>query len=117
MAQILKMLHLADQHRVPEMQVGRRRIEPHLHGQGTAGLQTLPQVVQPDDIDAPLREAANLLINGHRRLNTPGYIIPYTARNRRNAGAWSACRRSFLVDAREYCHSLRVGIARRRFAQ
>jgi hypothetical protein len=43
MAQFLEMPQLVDQHRVAEVQVRSRRIEPRLHTQRTPGLETLDQ--------------------------------------------------------------------------
>ena len=43
-AELLELAHLVQQHRVPEMQVGRGRIEARLHAQRRAALQLLRQV-------------------------------------------------------------------------
>ncbi len=56
--QILKVLHLAQQHRVAQVQIGRRGIEPRFHAQRPAGLlgldQALAQVFFADQVGQAL---------------------------------------------------------------
>ena len=49
-AQILKVLHLAQQHGVAQVQIGRRGIEAGLHAQRTAGLQGLREARLSDPL-------------------------------------------------------------------
>ena len=62
MAQILEVLHLPDQNRVPEMEIRCGWIEAHLHDEGLTGLlgtlQLCPQLAQPDDVDTTPGEYA-----------------------------------------------------------
>ncbi len=68
-AQILEVLHLADEHRVPEMQIGRSRIEPDFHDQRLAGgresFELDAQLGCANDVDAPFREIGELIVDGH----------------------------------------------------
>ena len=70
MTEILEVLHLPDQHRVAEMQIGRRRVEADLDDERPAERQPSAKVVQPDDVDAPLSQAGDLLLDfdGHEEL-------------------------------------------------
>ena len=69
MPQILKVLHLAQQHGVAQVQIGRRRIEAGLHAQRTAGLlgldQALAQVFFADQVGQPFLEVRQLFVNCH----------------------------------------------------
>ena len=76
MAEILKVLELAHQHGVAEVQIGRGGIKAGLYAQRLAGLpgslQALLQVGDPDDFSRTLLQVIELLIyrrEVHRRLD------------------------------------------------
>ena len=64
MAQILKVLHLAHQHGVAEMNVRRRRIETGLHTKWFAGLlcsfEFLDELFLADDLDRAFADVLEL---------------------------------------------------------
>ena len=68
MAQVLEMLHLADQDGVPQVQVGGGGIEAHLDQQRFFRLQRtgelLLQVPFADDLQGPFPEQVELFGNG-----------------------------------------------------
>ena len=67
--QILKVLHLAQQHRVAQVQIGRRGIEARFHAQRTAGLfgldQALAQVLFADQVGQAFLQVRQLFVDGH----------------------------------------------------
>ncbi len=62
-AEVLEVLHLADEHRVAEVQIGRGRVEADLHDQGSAEGEPGAKVVQPDDVHAALGQTGYLLVD------------------------------------------------------
>ena len=74
MAQILKMLHLAQQHGVAEVQVGRGGIEARFHAQRTApcgGGQALAQVFFANEFGETLLQVRQLLLNRRKWQSPP----------------------------------------------
>ena len=67
--QILEVLHLADEHRVTQVQVRRRRVEADLHDERAPEGEPGAQVVEADDVDTALGETFDLLVDGHRRIH------------------------------------------------
>src|SRR5947209_4264003 len=69
--QILEVLHLSQQHRMAQMQVGRRRIEARLHAKrpsvAPALLQAFTQIFFADQFREPFFDVGELLIDGQRR--------------------------------------------------
>ncbi len=67
MTHVLKVLQLAHQHRMAEMQVGRSGIESRLHAHGLAGgerlLDPLAQVALADDLRRAFAQVGELLVN------------------------------------------------------
>src|SRR5690606_11874625 len=67
--QILEVLHLPDQHRVAEVQIGRCRVEADLDHQRLTGgcrpLQLRPKLTRADDVHTSFREIGQLLVNRH----------------------------------------------------
>ncbi len=67
-AQILEVLELAHEHRMAQMEVGRRRVKAGLHAQGAAGLarffQTLAQIGDADDLRCALLQVVQLFVDG-----------------------------------------------------
>jgi hypothetical protein len=55
-AEVLEVLHLPDEHGVPQMDVWSGRIEPYLDGERTPESQLRPEGVSGQDIDAALRQ-------------------------------------------------------------
>ena len=92
MAQVLEMLHLAQQDGVSQMQIGGGGVEPDLDGEGflfLAGLdESAPQFLLVDHFGATLEEIAYLPVNRpflrlHKRsiigdLVLPGRAVPQT---------------------------------------
>ena len=70
MAQILKMLHFAQQHGVAQMQVGSGRVETGFHTQGPAFFlrldQPLAQVLFADQFRQAFLEINELFVGGRR---------------------------------------------------
>ncbi len=68
MPQVLEVLHLADEHGVPQVDVGRRGVEPRLDQQGLVRLQRagelLCQVLFADDLQRPFLEQVELFVDG-----------------------------------------------------
>jgi len=64
-AQILKVLHLAEEHGVAQVQIGRRGVESGLHAQRPPGLQPLAEVLFADDFGHTFGEVGDLLIDVH----------------------------------------------------
>jgi len=85
------VLHLANQHGVAKMQIGRRGIESHLHDEWTAEGESCAQIVQPDDVHAPLHESRHLLVDGsgHERHYTATGIA---GSGQLTAGSWEPSR-------------------------
>ena len=68
MAEILKVLELAHQHRVAQVQVGRSWVEPRLHTQRpsrfTAFFQALAKVGHADNLRRALLKQVHLFVYG-----------------------------------------------------
>ncbi len=68
-AQVLEMFHLAQQHGVAQVQIGRGGIEAGLHAQGTAGLggalQAFPQILLANDFGEAFAEILHLFVESH----------------------------------------------------
>ena len=68
MAEILEMFHLAQQHGVAQMQVGRGGIETGLNAQRPAGLgrlrQAFAQVLFANDLRETFLQVSQLLVDG-----------------------------------------------------
>src|SRR5205085_9396923 len=65
MPELLKVLHLPDDDRMPKMDVGRGRIEPDLDREGLSALDLRLEVSALDEIDGSLREVVQLFVEGH----------------------------------------------------
>ena len=69
MPEILEVLHLPQQHRVAEVQIGRGRIEPHLDGQRLASpaesFELGLQFGGTDDVHAAFGQVGELFIQSH----------------------------------------------------
>src|SRR5207249_11452918 len=52
MAQVLKLAQLVDHHRVPELQVGRSRVQSELHSQRPSGFELFAQLGLDDQFIA-----------------------------------------------------------------
>ena len=63
MSELLEVLHLSDDDRVPEVDVGRGRIEADLDRQRLAALQLRLQVVALDQVHRTFSEEIELFIN------------------------------------------------------
>src|SRR6185503_20283444 len=75
-AELLEVAQLVDHHRVPEMQVGRRRVEPELDAQFAAGAQLRPQLGLVDKLHRPPTDGLNgLLDGGHGRFAAGGRFV------------------------------------------
>jgi hypothetical protein len=72
MSEVLEMPHLAQQHRVTEVQVRRGRVEPGLHHQRLAGaraaLELLAQLRLLDQVDGAAAQQSELLVDRRERL-------------------------------------------------
>ena len=64
---LLEVPHLADHHRVPEVNVRRRRIEAHLHRQRLPAQNLRLQIVLLDQVDRSLGEVFELFVESHGR--------------------------------------------------
>ena len=71
MTHVLKVLELANEHGVAQMQVGRSRIEARLYPHRFAALpgflQTLAQIALADDLGCALAQIGELLVYGKER--------------------------------------------------
>ena len=85
-AEVLKVLHLAQQHGVAQVQVGRGGIEPRFDAQLASGLfaldQALAQILFADDLRHPLPQVRELFVDGH------GSACFKSAENCRTASTW-----------------------------
>ncbi len=61
--QFLKMAHLVHDHRMAEMQVGRRGVKAHLDAQGTARAEFGAQLVLVDDFRGAAPDERHLAVN------------------------------------------------------
>jgi hypothetical protein len=72
--QVLKMLHFSQQHRVAQVQIGSRRIEPRFHAQRLSRLQrllqTLLQILLANDFRESFPDVGELFLHG-RKVHTP----------------------------------------------
>jgi len=72
MPEVLEVFHLAQQDRVPEVQVGRRGIEANFDGQWLSGLrkpfELRAQLAGANDVHASFREICQLLVDSHQEL-------------------------------------------------
>ncbi len=83
MPEVLELPHLVEQDGVPQVQIGRGRIEPGLDPQGPAGAELLEQLVftqhlvrAPHQLSQLLRNLAHLLPDtANRPLNWLGRIV------------------------------------------
>ena len=79
MTEILEVLHLADEHGVTKVQIGRGGVEADLHDQRLAGLlrsfELRAQFLAADDVDASFGEIAELFVCGH----ASAYYILYAS--------------------------------------
>ena len=70
-AQILEVLHLAQQHGVAQVQIGRGRVEAGLDAQFAAGFggldQAFAQVFFADDLRHAFAQVGELFVDGHLR--------------------------------------------------
>ena len=66
MPELLELAHLVEQHRVPEMQVRRRRIESRLDLERTAALQLLLELRACQHFAGATLELCDLLLEIHR---------------------------------------------------
>ena len=86
-SEVLELLHLPDQHRVAEVQIGRRRVEPHLDGERPACLESTGkpcrELVSANDIHTPTGQDFQLRTNIHQ----------VTSRENPNARRGSICAR------------------------
>jgi hypothetical protein len=92
---LLELAHLVEQHRVPEMQVGRRRIEPRLDAQRRAALHFLRQLLLGEHLVRAALELCDLLLEIH--------LCPLIGRNRRDDFGGHHCvgrgQRAWLLPA------------------
>ena len=65
----LELAHLVDEHRVPEMQVGRGRIEARLDAQRLAARQLLHELALDEHFAGPAQQFGNLIL--HFRVHFP----------------------------------------------
>src|SRR5207302_10915601 len=63
-AQLLEMPQLVDHHGVPQVEVGRRRVEAELDAQLAAARQLPRQLLPDDQLLASPAKALNVLLNG-----------------------------------------------------
>ena len=67
--EILKVLHLPNEHRVTEMEVRRGGVEAHLHDERPAArgrpFELEPKLRRSDDVHAALGQIRELLVDGH----------------------------------------------------
>jgi hypothetical protein len=68
-AEVLKVLHLADEHRVAQVQVRRRRVEPDLDDEraacGGRSLELEAELGGPDHVHTAFGQISELLVNRH----------------------------------------------------
>ena len=64
MAQLLELAQLVDHHRMPEMQVGRRRVEAQLHAHGRVALELAHQLALDDQFLTAALDQLKGLRNG-----------------------------------------------------
>jgi hypothetical protein len=68
MPELLEVVHLADHHRVAQVEVGRRRIEADLDGERTSLApgrdHARLEILRPDDVDAAAQQEIHLLLDG-----------------------------------------------------
>ena len=72
-AQVLKVLHLAQQHGVAQVQIGRGGIEADFDAQRAAGGEALVEILLADDLDEALLEIRDLFFQG-----MPGHLTIVT---------------------------------------
>src|SRR5262249_47039318 len=85
-AEILKVLHLAKQHRVAQVQVGRGGVESGFDTQRTADLEALDEVLLADDFGHTFLEVGDLLGNGNHYsyCRKRGSVLAYTTKRDEN---------------------------------
>ena len=64
-AEVLEAAHLGEQHRVPEVQVGRRGIESRLHPQWHAPAELLPQISSREHLIGTALKLCDLFLEVH----------------------------------------------------
>jgi len=71
--QLLKLAHLVDDHGMPEMKIGRRGIESHLHTEGPTGCERAVQLPSKlllnIDLDGPASDHLELLIHAEHSIH------------------------------------------------
>jgi len=71
MAKVLEMAHFSEQHRVPEMKIGRCGIETRFDAQRTAGFygtrQALAQFLLTDQLGQAFLQVSKLFVNWRKR--------------------------------------------------
>ncbi len=82
-AHILEVLHLAQEHGMPEVEVGRGRVEADLDLQRPARRDALAELFLPDDLHEALFQVCDLFVY---RMQSHLIIVAAKAARRRSTG-------------------------------